>query len=145
MHGGDLAFVAMSINPIGGLAISIPFAIFELGYRPWLALLVGLPFAYVQVIVIDLSWSFLARWPWWHRWIEKRRSPRLQRIVDSRGGFWITLLFAPLVGPWLVMALMRYAGVPQRRVALPIFLGLAWSSSLLTAACVWVPRWFSHG
>jgi hypothetical protein len=138
--GGDLAFVAMAINPIGGLTIAIPYAVFELKYAPWLALGVGLPLAYTQVIVVDLSFGVLYAWPWWRRWIERRQSPRIRKIVDSRGGFWVTTIFSPFVGPWLVMALMRCAGIPHRRVALPLFLGIAWTACLVTIACVWLPR-----
>src|SRR5580698_11332937 len=133
VRAGEFGFVAMALNPIGGLALAIPFAVFELGYPPWVALLVGLPLAYVQVIVVDLSFDALQRWPWLRGWMERRQTPRVRRMVDSRGGFWVTAVFSPLVGAWLVMALMRYAGVPQRRVALPLMLGLAWTSGLVTA------------
>jgi hypothetical protein len=144
LHSGELAFVAMALNPIGGLAIAIPFAVFELGYSPWIALVAGLPLAYVQVIVVDLSFDLLLRWPWWRRWIERPKGPRIRKIVDSRGGFWVTAIFSPLVGAWLVMALMRYAGVPHRRVALPLFVGLVWTAGLVTAACAWLPRVVGH-
>jgi len=140
LRGGDLAYVAMAINPVGGLAIAIPFAVFELGYPPWFALAAGLPLAYVQVIVVDLAFGALSAWPRFRRWIERRKSPRIQKIVDSRGGFWVTLFFAPLIGPWIVMAVMRYAGIPHRRVALPLFLGNTWTAGLITIACVWLPR-----
>jgi xanthosine utilization system XapX-like protein len=140
MLAQHLAFVAMAINPIGGLLIAIPFAVLKLDYPPWLALLAGVPLAYVQVLVIDLGWTTLARWPRWSSWLERRRSPRVNRLVESRGSFWLTLLLSPLIGPWLVMAFMRYARVPQRRVALPILLGLSWTGTLITLATVWAPR-----
>jgi xanthosine utilization system XapX-like protein len=140
VFGRHLAFVAMAINPIGGLLIAIPFAVLELDYPPWFALFVGVPLAYVQVLVIDVAWSTLARFPRWNAWLERRRSPRVNRLVESRGSFWLTLLLAPLIGPWLVMAFMRYARVPQKRVALPILLGLSWTGALITLATVWAPR-----
>jgi hypothetical protein len=142
--GGFLAFAAMAINPIGGLLVALPFAILKLDYPPWFALLLGVPLAYVQVIAVDLAWSALTRTSWWNNWLERRRSPRIQRLVESEGGFWLTLVFAPLIGPWLVMAFMRYACVPQRRVALPILLGLSWSGGLIALASVFAPRLISR-
>ena len=71
---------------------------------------------------------------------ERRRSPRVERLVAARGGFWLTLVLAPLIGPWLVMAFMRYAQVPQRRVALPILLGILGSASFVALACVFFPK-----
>jgi hypothetical protein len=144
VQSSDWAFIAMAINPIGGLLVALPFAILELGYRPWVALVIGTPLAYVQVIAVDLSWSALARIPWWNRWLERRKSPRIQRLIDSRGGFWITMVTAPLLGPGLVMAFMRYAHIPHRRVAVPIFLGIASGAIVLTGICVFVPRLFAR-
>ncbi len=140
MSPGDLAFVTLSINPIGGLLISIPFAVFKLGYPAWLAALAGIPLAYVQVIAVDLGWALLARIPGWHGFLERRRSPRVEKLLAARGGFWVTFVAAPLIGPWLVMAFMRYAQVPQRRVAVPILLGIGCAAMGLAGACVWAPR-----
>lgn len=139
LGAGDLAFVTLAVNPVGGLLVAIPFATFQLGYPGWLSVVAGVPLAYVQVAVLDLLWAQLARIPAWHRFLERRRSPRIERLTASRGNFWLTLLLAPLIGPWLVMAFMRYAQVPQRRVALPILLGLGWSAAGIAAACALVP------
>ena len=38
-------------------------------------------------------------------------------VIGSRGAFWVTFATTPILGPWMVMALMRWAGVSQRRVA----------------------------
>jgi len=140
MSPGDLAFVTLSINPIGGILVSIPFAVFKLGYPAWLAALAGVPLAYVQVIAVDLGWTLLARIPAWHRFLERRRSPRVEKLLAARGGFWVTFVAAPLIGPWLVMAFMRYAQVPQRRVAVPILLGIGCVAMGIAGACVWAPR-----
>jgi hypothetical protein len=144
LHPGDLAFVTLAINPVGGLLIAIPFAVFQLGYPAWLTVAAGVPLAYVQVIVIDLAWTQLARIPAWHRFLERRRNARVERLIAAPSRFWLTLLFAPLLGPWLVMAFMRYAQVPQRRVALPILLGLLVSAVGIALACVLVPRLFGR-
>ncbi|MBI3554020.1 MAG: hypothetical protein HY077_16105 [Elusimicrobia bacterium] len=141
---GDLAFVAMAVNPFGGVLIAIPFALFELKYSPWLALAVGMPLSYAQVIFVDAAWSRLLGWRLFRAQLAKKRSPRVERLMASKGAFWPTFLLAPIIGPWLVMALMRYARVPQRKVGVPIFLGLAWWTAAITAACVWIPRWFGH-
>jgi len=109
----------------------------------WLATAVGVPLAYLQVVVVDAGWSVLARIPGWQRFIERRRNPRIRRLVDSRGAFWITFFVTPLVAPWLVMAFMRYAQVEQRRVALPILASLACTAAAIACACVLAPRAFA--
>jgi hypothetical protein len=67
----------------------------------------------------------------WRDLLERRRSARIERLLQSRGGFWITFVLAPLIGPWLVMAFMRTVRVPQRRVALPIFLAMLCTAASL--------------
>jgi hypothetical protein len=142
MHAADLAFVTLAINPFGGLWFAIPFALYHLHYPVWYTLLLGVPLAYVQVAAVDLGWALLARLAWWHRFLERRRSPRIERLTQRRGAFWLTVLMAPLVGPWLLMAFMRYAQVPQRRVALPILLGLSWNGSAIALGFTYLPRLF---
>jgi hypothetical protein len=145
MRPGDYAFVTLAVNPVGGLLVAIPFAVFQLGYPAWLAAAAGTPLAYVQVIAIDLAWTWLARIPAWHRFLERRRSPRVEKLLAARGGFWITFLLAPLIGPWVVMAFMRYAQVPQRRVAAPILLGIACGASCVAAVCAFAPGLIGRG
>lgn len=142
MQPSDFAFLALAVNPVGGLLVAIPFAILKLHYSPWLAIAAGTPLAYVQVVVIDGGWSVLARWGAWRRFLERRRSPRIERLLASRGGFWITFLVTPFAGPWLVMAFMRYAQVRQRHVALPILAALACTAGVLAAACEVLPYLF---
>jgi hypothetical protein len=143
MTSNDVAFAVLAANPFGGLLVAIPFATLKLHYPVWLSVAAGAPLAYLQVLVIDLAWSLLARAPAWGRFLERRRSPRVERLLASRGGFWITFFATPLLGPWLVMAFMRYAHVDQRRVALPILMALACTAAILAVACVLVPRVFS--
>jgi len=145
VHSTDLAFALLAANPFGGLLVAIPFAMLKLHYPAWVATAMGAPLAYLQVVVVDASWSWLARIPGWQRFLERRRSPRVARLVASRGAFWITFVVTPLLGPWLVMAFMRYAQVDQRRVALPIFASLACTAAALACACAIVPRAFSAG
>src|ERR1700691_4526013 len=114
VHSTDLAFALLAANPFGGLLVAIPFAMLKLHYPAWVATAMGAPLAYLQVVVVDASWSWLARIPGWQRFLERRRSPRVARLVASRGAFWITFVVTPLLGPWLVMAFMRYAQVDQR-------------------------------
>jgi len=143
MAPGDWAFVTLAINPIGGLLVAIPFAVFELRYPGWLAVVAGTPLAYVQVLVVDLGWNQLVRIGAWNRLLERLRSPRVERLTSSRGNFWLTLLFTPMIGPWVVMAFMRYARVPQRRVALPMVLGIVVAASGLALLCDLAP-WVLH-
>jgi len=143
MSSADLAFALLAANPFGGLLVAIPFAVLKLHYPMWLATGVGAPLAYLQVAVVDAGWTLLARIPGWQRFIERRRSARIGRLVASRGAFWITFFATPLVAPWLVMAFMRYAQVGQRRVALPILASLACTAAILAWACVLAPRAFA--
>lgn len=145
MTSGDVAFMAMAASPIGGLLIAIPYAAFELGYPMGLILALGIPLAYLQVLVVDRLWTVLGRWARWQRLMERLRSPRIERVLAARGGFWVTLLSTPLVGPWVVMAFMRYAHVPHRKVALPIFLGLCVAAGTIAAICLLAPEVVGHG
>lgn len=144
MSAGTPAFILLSINPFGGLLVSIPFAVFALGYPAWLAVASGIPLAYVQVIAVDAGWSWLARFDRWHAFLERRRSPRVERLLAAKGAFLLTMVLAPILGPWLVMAFMRYGQIPQRKVALPILLGLAWNASAIALGCVLFPKLFRH-
>ena len=140
--GGGLSFVLLAVNPFGGLLVAIPYAILKLHYPAWVATFVGTPLAYVQVAVVDLAWSVLGRWPAWDRFVLARRSKRIERIVASGGSFWVTFLATPFVGPWLVMAFMRYAQVRQGRIAAPILCALFCTAAVLAAVCDLVPRAF---
>ncbi len=144
VDSGAYVFATLAVNPVGGLVVAIPYAVLRLGYPAWLTVIAGVPLAYVQVIAVDLGWTWLGRIASWHRFLERRRSPRVERLIAARGGFWITLICTPLIGPWLVMAFMRYAQVPQRRVALPILLGLGLSATVTALLCVFVPRVFAR-
>lgn len=140
----DWGYVILSIQPFGGILASIPLAILALDYPWWLALLTAPALAYLQVPIIDLAWSLLERWPWFQRTLERKRSPRIERLLAGGGAFWTTFGAAPLVGPWVVMAFMRYAHVPQRRVALPIYLSMLAVGIVATALSVFVPGVFAE-
>jgi hypothetical protein len=144
MDSHDLVFALLAANPFGGLLVAIPFAMLKLHYPMWLATAAGTPLAYLQVAVVDTCWSVLVRIPGWRRFLDRRRSARVERLVASRGGFWITFVATPFLGPWLVMAFMRYAQVGQRRVALPILASLACTAAALSLACALAPRAFEH-
>src|SRR5678816_2932563 len=103
MHGASwLGFVILAVNPLGGLLFAIPYAATVLHVSPWLAALLGWPLAYVQVAFVDVMWTTLARWPWWARLIERKRTPRLERMAASENMFWLVLVFGTILGPWLV-------------------------------------------
>ncbi len=133
-------FVGLAINPFGGLLFAIPYAKLVIGMSPWIAALVGVPLAYVQVIVVDLLFTTLQRVGWWNRLIERRRTPRVERLASSPHMFWILAAFGAFMGPWLVMAVMRYARVPQRRIAIPILISLSWNAAGIALASVYAPR-----
>jgi hypothetical protein len=89
------------------------------------------------VIAVDLAWNTLARASWWRGQLERRRNARVERLMASGGGFWITFVLAPTVGPWVVMAFLRYAQVPQRRVVAPILLALLTTATIVAIGCSW--------
>jgi hypothetical protein len=144
MGSQDVVFALLAANPFGGLLVAIPFAVLKLHYPAWLAIGAGTPLAYLQVAVVDTAWSALVRIPAWRRLLDRRRSPRVERLVASRGAFWITFAATPFLGPWLVMALMRYAQVRQRRVALPILASLACIAVAAALVCTVAPRAFAQ-
>lgn len=145
MSLGDLAYALIAMNPVGGLLAAIPWGVFERHYPLPVLLLSGPPLAFVQVLVVDLLWDRLDRLAWFRAMLERRRSPRVTRLAQSRGAFLPVFLCVPVFGPWFVMAVMRYAEVPARRVALPILLSLFTQACVVSAACLLVPRWFGHG
>jgi hypothetical protein len=140
MWAAYAGFVVLAVNPFGGLLFAIPYAKAVLHMSPWCAALIGWPLAYVQVIAVDLLWKTLSRIGWWQRLIERRRTPRLERMASSPSMFWLILLFAPFAGPWLVMAVMRYANVPHRRIALPMALSLGWNAMGIAFIAAYAPR-----
>jgi hypothetical protein len=135
-----IAFVLTSVNPIGGLMVSIPLAVFKIHWPGWLAVLLGVPLAYVQVMVVDFFWERLLAWPWWVRFIEKRRSPRLERFLAHRYSFLLLATAGPWMGPWLVMAVARFGGRHQSQIALPMLIGLTYIAIGIAAICVYAPK-----
>ena len=141
---GYLAFALMAANPIGGLTVAIPFALLKLGYSPWPVVAIGVPLAYLQVLVVDGCWNTLERMGWWRRMMAKSRGKWANRLVESRGAFWITFVVTPIIGPWMVMALMRWAGVPQRQVATAILSSQVVAASIIATLCVFIPALFAR-
>ena len=139
-----LGFVVLALNPFGGLLIAIPYAQNVLHVSPWLAAAIGWPLGYVQVLFVDVLWSTLSRWSWWERVVQRRRTPRLERIASSTYMFWMVLAFGSFFGPWLVMAVMRYAKVPHRRIVLPMVLNLAWNALAIAVVSLYAPRLIHH-
>ena len=137
-------FVALAVNPFGGLLFAIPYAQTVLHASPFFAAAVGWPLAYVQVAVVDGLWETLNRMAWWRRLIERKRTPRLERMAASPSMFWLILLFGCFIGPWLVMAVMRWAHVPHRRVIVPMALSLGWNAMGIALLAAYAPRWLSH-
>ena len=142
MDAMDLSYIAMAIQPFGGILVAIPLAILHLQYPVWLVVATAPFLAYVQVLVVDLLWNALDKIPAWRRMLERRRSPRMERVMAGGGAFWTTFLTAPLVGPWVIMAFMRFARVPQRRIAVPILLSMLSVTLVVTALCLAVPVLF---
>ena len=119
---------------------AIPYAKAVMDLSPWLAALIGWPLAYTQVLVVDIFWVGLNKWGWFHRLVERKRTPRLERMASSKYMFWIIAAFGCFIGPWLVMAVMRWARVPHRRIAIPLLISLAWNAAGIAFLTVHAPR-----
>ncbi|MCP3057598.1 hypothetical protein LXT21_02275 [Myxococcus sp. K38C18041901] len=139
--GRLLSFALVAASPVGGVLAAIPLGILGLGYPPWAVVVACVPLGYLQVLVVDLGWDGLERLEGWRRLRSRPRGRWVEKLLSHCGGFWSTAALVPLVGPWAVMALMRAAGVPQRRVAAPILLALTVLSSVLALVCAWAPEW----
>lgn len=140
---GLVAFALLAANPIGGLLVAIPFAVLKLDYAPWFTVVAGVPLAYLQVLVIDLSWVRLEKLGWWQKMLGKIRGKWADRLVESRGAFWITFIATPVIGPWAVMALMRLIGVPQKKIALALVASMVTAATVIASLCVFVPAVFA--
>lgn len=136
-----LVFLLTALSPIGGMTAAVPLAILGFGFHGWSAAAVGVAAAWSQALVVDLAWRLLERRAWWQQWLERRRSSWAARRlrVDDRL-FWSVLLLTPLVGSWVVMALVRLVGVPPRRIVLPMVLGLSLLAVVLVLLCEHVPQ-----
>jgi hypothetical protein len=134
-----LYYVLLAVNPFGGIAIAIPFAMIKLHYPAWLVIATGVPLSYLQVLAVDLGWSLLERRTWWRALLERWRSERLERLAASRGAFIPTAILTPIIGPWLVMAVMRCANVPHRRVLAPILTGITAVAVAITLLSAYAP------
>lgn len=143
MEALDISYFVVAMQPLGGILVSIPLGLLKLEYPLWFVVLSSPLLAYVQVPVVDLAWSLLLRIPGWKRLLERRRSPTVERLMASGGAFWTTFLAAPLVGPWVIMAFMRYAHVPQRRIALPILLSMLAVTLVTSTLCLVLPTLFN--
>jgi hypothetical protein len=133
-------FVVLAINPFGGLIFAIPYAKAVLDLSPWLAAVIGWPLAYAQVVVVDVFWVGLNECEWFHRLVERKRTPRLEHMASSKYLFWLIAAFGAVIGPWLVMAVMRWARVPHRRIAAPLSISLGWNAALIAFLTVYAPR-----
>lgn len=142
VQGGDWFYLLQSINPVGGLLISVPWGIFEMRYSAWFIIVTAPLLGYVQVMAADLLWEQLRRLQYVRRLLEENRSPRVERLIASSGAFLPTFIATPILGGWVVMLVMRYAQVPQRRVALPILLSLGTVTAAVVVLCESVPHLF---
>jgi hypothetical protein len=134
-----LFFALQSINPVAGILASIPVAILSFKWHPLVVAGFAVPLCYAQVIAVDCFWNRLVSWKRFADFLEKKRSPQIEKLVASKGAFLSTAIISPLIGPWVVMGFMKYAGVPQRKVGLPIAIGIAWMTTLLATLSALAP------
>ena len=138
------AFLLVALSPVGGMVVAIPLGVLAFGFPPLVAAGLGVAAAWAQAALVDVAWSGLEHYGWWRRLLERQRRSSVVRCLTAPRAFWPTVLLTPLVGPWAVMGLMRYAGVTGRQVTPPILLGLALLAGGLCGACEWAPALFSE-
>jgi len=139
-----LAVLLTALSPVGGMVAALPLGILGFGFPWWGVALVGIAAGWAQALVVDLCWELLERWPWWRRMMARRRTGWIARGLSRPGTFWPIVVATPLVGPWVVMALMRFAGVPRSRVTPPLLLGLVFLAAVLVLTCHHAPRLFTE-
>jgi hypothetical protein len=135
-----LFFALQSVNPIAGILASIPVAILSFKWHPLVVAGFAVPLCYTQVIAVDFFWNRLIAWKKFADFLEKKRNPQIEKLGASKGAFVSTAIISPLIGPWVVMGFMKYAGVPQRKVGLPILIGITWMTTLITALSALAPH-----
>ena len=139
MGGYTLAYVLVGLNPFGGLFLAIPLALFKLHYPTAVALFLSVALSFVQVLVVDFFWERLASWDAFVKFVDGKRSERLEGYLKSRwAGPWIALI-SPWVGPWLIMALARFAQMRLRQVGPALFAGLLYVGAITTGLCLFAP------
>lgn len=141
MGGYTALFVLVGLNPFGGLFLAIPIALFKLQYPAAVALFAAVALAFVQVLVVDFFWQRLAGWERFMAFVQTKRSERLEGYLDSRWApLWIALV-SPWVGPWLIMALSRFAQKKLTTVGLPLLAGLLYVGVITTGLCLFAPQY----
>lgn len=136
-----LVFLLTALSPIGGMTAAVPLGILGFGFHGWSVAAVGVVAAWSQAAVVDLGWRMLERRAWWQRWLSRRRSGWAAKRLRTEGRlFWAVLLLTPLIGSWVVMALVRLMGVPPRRIALPMVLSLSLLAVALVLLCEHAPQ-----
>ncbi|MFT3926236.1 MAG: hypothetical protein QM778_27065 [Myxococcales bacterium] len=141
MNALEVLFILSALNPFGGAFLAIPLAIFKLGWSPWFVWFITIPLIYAQVIVVDLLWDRLLAWPRAARFLEQRKSEKLERILGSKhSGLWLSV-FGVWAGCWLVMAAARFAGYRQSKVAFPLLFGISYLVAIAVLICLYAPEW----
>lgn len=134
------AFVVASLNPFGGIFVSIPLAIFTLAWPAWLAVSLAVVLSFTQVLFVDLLWNRLLRWERWAQFIAQRRSEKLDALLAHRYAWaWLSIA-SPWIGPWIVTAVARFSGQRGLRIMLPLFVGLAYVGVAIGVVCVYAPE-----
>lgn len=133
-------FVLSALNPFGGAFLAIPLAIFKLDWSPWLVGALTIPLIYVQVAVVDVFWDRLLAWPRARAFLEKHKSVRIEHLLHRRDAWFWLAVFGVWAGCWVVMAMARFGGHRQSKVALPLLFGITYMVAIVILICLYAPQ-----
>ncbi|MFW5691421.1 MAG: small multi-drug export protein [Chloroflexota bacterium] len=69
------------------------------------------------IILIDIFYDQMMRWPWLSRWLDRLATPSSRARMD-RWGVWAVLLLTPWMGVWVTAMTAQLLGMDRRRLLL---------------------------
>ena len=103
-------YCLQAMNPLMGLVGAIPLGIVVLKLAPvGVGALAG-PVSFVQIVLLHGLWEWLRRRPRLAAWLDRRRSERVEALLDRRGVFLAAIVATTLIGALPCYITLRYLG-----------------------------------